>query len=90
MTPRGQAALQHAVGDVLLHYFDLAGRPVPWRDEGRLLAVTRQQLSATPLVVGVAAGVAKAPSILGACRARLINALATDERTAEAILGILG
>jgi DNA-binding transcriptional regulator LsrR (DeoR family) len=75
---------------VVLHYFDMDGRSVSWGDEARLLAVTREQLSSTPLVIGAAAGAAKAPGIIGAARAKLINALATDEGTAEAVLELLG
>ncbi len=89
VTPRGPNAPEGATGDVLLHYFDLNGEPVPWRDEGDLLAVTREQLLGTPIVVGVAAGTVKAPGIVGAARAKLIDALATDERTAEAVLELL-
>jgi DNA-binding transcriptional regulator LsrR (DeoR family) len=89
VTPRGPSAPDGASGDVLLHYFDMDGRPVPWRDEARLLAITREQLMSTPLVVGAAAGVAKAPGIIGAARAKLIDSLATDEATAEAVLELL-
>lgn len=89
VTPRGPSAPDSASGDVLLHYFDMDGRPVPWRDETRLLAVTREQLMSAPLVVGAAAGAAKAPGIIGAARAKLIDALATDEATAEAVLELL-
>ena len=54
-----------------------------------MLAVTRAQLAATPLVIAVAGGVQKARGIVGAARAGLVNALATDERTGEAVLAIL-
>jgi DNA-binding transcriptional regulator LsrR (DeoR family) len=81
--------LRDAAGDVLCHYFDAAGRPVPYPGEDRMLAVSREQLEATPLVIGVAAGRAKAPAIVGAVRAGLINALVTEATTAEAILTLL-
>jgi DNA-binding transcriptional regulator LsrR (DeoR family) len=90
VTPRGRGVPGRASGDVLLHYFDVSGEPVPWRDEGRLVAISREQLLATPFVVGVAAGAVKAPGIIGAARARLISALATDQRTAEAVLALIG
>ncbi len=89
VTPHGRNAPDGAAGDVVLHYFDLDGQPVPWRDEASLLAITRAQLVATPIVIGVAKGVAKAPGIVGAARARLISALATDDLTAEAVLRLL-
>ena len=44
VTPHGRSVPETASGDVLLHYFDMDGRSVPWRDEARLLAVTREQL----------------------------------------------
>jgi DNA-binding transcriptional regulator LsrR (DeoR family) len=81
--------LRDAAGDVLSHYFDVAGRPVTYPDEGRLLALSREQLQRTPLVIGVAAGRAKAPAIVGAVRAGLINALVTEATTAEAMLALL-
>jgi len=40
-------------------------------------------------LVAVAAGVDKAPSILGACRARLVDVLVTDSTTAEAVLALV-
>lgn len=39
-------------------------------------------------MIGVAASVDKAVAIQGAVRARLINALATDTRTARAVLDL--
>ncbi len=51
-----------------------------------MIAMSADQLRRTPLVVGVALGEAKAAAILGAARSGLISALATDARTAEAVL----
>ncbi len=79
-------ALAPAVGDVVRHYFDEDGRVIDWRGEGRMIAVSCAQLRATPLVVGLAVGDAKVPSIIGAARAGLVKALMTDTRTAEAVL----
>jgi DNA-binding transcriptional regulator LsrR (DeoR family) len=83
-----EQALVHAVGDVIRHYYDLSGKPVPWDGESRLIAVSRAQLRSIPLVIGVAASVGKAPAILGAIRAGLINGLVTDLRTAQAVLAL--
>ena len=52
-----RAGLEAAVGDVVSRYFDLAGRPVPFAHEERLLGMSREQLRATGTVVAVAAGV---------------------------------
>ena len=81
--------LEQAVGDVVRHYFDQQGKIIHWEGEGRMIAVSADQLRATPLVVGLAVGEAKVPSIIGAARARLINGLITDTRTAEAVLEAL-
>jgi DNA-binding transcriptional regulator LsrR (DeoR family) len=74
---------------VVRHYFDRAGRIVDWSGEGRMIGATCQQLQATKLVIGVAVGEAKAASIIGAARARLVTAVVTDTRTAEAVLDAL-
>jgi DNA-binding transcriptional regulator LsrR (DeoR family) len=78
--------LADAAGDVVRHYFDAQGKVIDWRGEGRMIAVSCAQLRAAPLVVGLAVGEVKVPSIIGAARAQLIKALITDTRTAEAVL----
>ena len=85
-----ERALANAAGDVIRHYFDADGRIIPWEGDDRLIAVSVDQLRAIPLIIGVAASAAKATAIIGAVRARLINALVTDTTTAEAILVKLG
>jgi len=85
ITPDEQALL-HAAGDVVRHYYDAEGELVPWSGENRLIAISPAQLRSIPLVIGIAASPSKAAAIIGASRAKLINALVTDMRTAEAIL----
>ncbi|TPN61623.1 helix-turn-helix domain-containing protein [Mesorhizobium sp. B1-1-1] len=87
-TPSEQA-LVHAAGDVLRHYFDADGALIAWEGEGRMIAMSPAQLRAVPLVIGVAASPEKATAIIGAARARLINAVITDTKTAQAILATL-
>lgn len=82
-------ALDHAAGDVLLRYFDAKGRMVPWKDQNRLLAIGTEQLKRIPLLIGLVASPLKAVSIIGAARSGLINALATDSRTAMKVLECL-
>jgi DNA-binding transcriptional regulator LsrR (DeoR family) len=82
-------ALAAAVGDVTSRHFDLDGRPVELPEEDRLLAVSRDQLRAAGTVIGVAAGAPKAPSIVGAARAQLIDVLVTDAPTASLALEIV-
>lgn len=85
----GSADLDDAVGDVVSRYFDFEGRPVPFEHEERLLGLSRAQLRNTGTVVGVAAGAAKARSIVGAARAGLVDVLVTDAATASAALGAI-
>ncbi len=81
-------AIDHAVGDVLLRYFDASGRRVHWQDEHMLFAIQPEQLARVPLRIGVAVSQAKAISIVGAARSGLVNALATDTGTAAHVLRV--
>ena len=85
----GEMALVHAAGDVIRHYFDTDGNLIHWEGEGRMIAMSPEQLRAVPLVIGVAAAPEKASAIICGVRARLINALVTDSQTAQAILAQL-
>ena len=74
-----------AVGEIVGWVFDAGGSLI----EG----LTNDRVSSAPLVpanphpvVGLAVGEVKVAAILGAMRGRLINALVTDEATAEAVL----
>jgi DNA-binding transcriptional regulator LsrR (DeoR family) len=87
-TPSEQA-LVHAAGDVIRHYFDTEGALIPWEGESRMIAMSPDQLRAVPLVIGVAASPEKAHAIIGAARAKLISALVTDTKTAQAVLELL-
>lgn len=84
------AGLEEAAGDVVRHYFRSDGTILDWHAEGRMIAVSVRQLQAARLVIGLAVGEAKVPSILGAARAKLVTALITDTRTAELLLDALG
>jgi DNA-binding transcriptional regulator LsrR (DeoR family) len=85
-----RTGLAGAVGDVVSRHFDLAGDAVTFPDEDRMLGVTRDQLRAAGTVIAVAAGTAKAPSVVGAARAGLIDVLVTDAATAGAALELTG
>ena len=78
--------LTTAAGDVIRHYFDIHGQLVPWAGADRLIALSVAQLRAIPWSIGVAVSSAKAGAIVGAVRARLVNVLVTDVRTAQAVL----
>lgn len=72
----------HAVGDLCLHFFDEAGRPIRSPVEGRVIGITLEQLRAIPRVVAVAGGARKHAALLGVLRGRLIDVLVTDQFTA--------
>jgi DNA-binding transcriptional regulator LsrR (DeoR family) len=84
-TPDEQLLVDSA-GDVIRHYFDARGGTIDWEGADRLIAVSPDQLRRARLCIAVASGEAKAESIIGASRARLISALVTDAQTAQAIL----
>jgi DNA-binding transcriptional regulator LsrR (DeoR family) len=75
-----------AVGDVALHFFDAAGRPVHSSLSERILGIGFDQLKRTPRVVGVAGGEEKVEAIRAALRGRWINSLITDLSTAQCLL----
>ncbi|WP_130832848.1 transcriptional regulator LsrR [[Erwinia] mediterraneensis] len=79
-----------AVGDVLGYFMQRNGEPVehlPIHDE--LVALSPDELRLIPTVVGVAGGVEKAEAIVAALQGRRINALVTEESTAQAMLALL-
>lgn len=81
--------LTETAGDVIRHYFDVEGRAIPWDGEERMIAASRDQLRRTPLSIAVAMSPQKAPGLIGAVRAGLINAVVTDTPTAQAMIAIL-
>lgn len=84
----GIEALQRlgAVGDVLGHFYDSDGQPVPNPIEDRLIGLSLDELARVPLRVCVAGGLPKVPSIMGALRGGYVNVLITDEDTACTML----
>jgi lsr operon transcriptional repressor len=76
-----------AVGDILGHFFDSNGLPVPNPIEDRLMALSLDELSNIPVVICAAGGLPKVQSILGALCGGYVNVLITDEDAARAILG---
>jgi DNA-binding transcriptional regulator LsrR (DeoR family) len=90
LTNGARDALSRAAGDIVTRYFDLAGAPVAYPAEQRLLAVSREQLRQARTRIGVAAGQDKHRAIVGAARAGLIDVLVTDGPTAAAALELAG
>ena len=87
ITRKELKALQAAggIGEIISWVYD--------RDGNILDGLTNSRVASVPLVVnakntvfGIAAGEVKVPAIIGALRGKLINALITNEHTAELIL----
>jgi len=75
-----------AVGDLLVHPFDAAGRFVAPEIAGRAVAIDVEQLRRVPRVVAVAAGPEKVEAIRGALAAGVIHILVTDGATASGLV----
>jgi DNA-binding transcriptional regulator LsrR (DeoR family) len=74
------------VGDIAARYFNAAGAPIHGPVEDRMVAVTLEDLSRIPNVVGVAYGRAKTAGVLGALRGHHIDSLICDETLARSLL----
>lgn len=87
--PLGDPALNRAVGDVCLHFFDLNGEPVSFPGSDRVIGTPVSTLREIPHAIALATGSDKAPSIIGAARGGYINELITDSATAVEVLDLL-
>jgi DNA-binding transcriptional regulator LsrR (DeoR family) len=83
-----ESLVRSSVSDVCSHYFAEDGTTLGEELDARLIAARRDEFERIPLTIGVAGGPKKAAGIVGAVRARLINALVTDEETANVCLQI--
>jgi DNA-binding transcriptional regulator LsrR (DeoR family) len=75
-----------AVGDIMGWHFDIDGGPVVSPINERVISVPLSDLAHIGLRIGVACGKKKVKAFVGAFRGRYINAIVTDEATAERIL----
>ena len=82
----GDLVARGAVGDLVVHPFDRAGRFVAPELERRAVAVGIEQLRAAGRVLAVAAGARKAQAIRGALESGVVRLLVTDSAAAEAIV----
>ena len=83
-----ESLVRSSVSDVCSHYFAADGEALGEAHDARLIAASREEFMRTPLTVGVAGGPEKVAGIVGAARAGLVNALVTDEETANGCLQI--
>ena len=75
-----------AVGDLIVHPFTAEGRFVAADLADRAIAISIEQLRATPSVVAVAAGAAKVGAIRAALATGVLGVLVTDAPTATGLL----
>jgi len=79
-----------AVGDVLMRYFDAAGRYIPMSFEDQTVSLEWEKIIRLPFVVAIAFGPQKLEAIAGALAGGFIHGLVTDRWTAEALLARKG
>lgn len=72
-----------AVGDVCLHFFDSAGKPIDSGFDQRVIGIDAPTFRAVPRRVGVAGGMRKASAIKAAIEGGWVNILITDLHVAR-------
>jgi deoxyribonucleoside regulator len=77
---------QGAVGDICGIYFNSDGQICAQEMLDRTVTVPFEVLRKVPLVIAVAAGIAKVDAIIGALRTGIVKVLITDEHCVRAIL----
>lgn len=75
-----------AVGDILLHFYDIHGKQIVTALDKRVISMSLEQLKKLPHSIGIAGGRRKYAGILGALRGRYINILITDQFTANRLV----
>lgn len=75
-----------AVGDILGHYLDRNGRPVPIELEGRMIGLSLEDMRKIPFSVILAGGSEKIAILRAALLAGYANVLITDSATAQSLL----
>jgi DNA-binding transcriptional regulator LsrR (DeoR family) len=77
---------EKAVGDILLHFYDINGKMVDIGLDERVISMDLEQLSKVNRAIGVAGGLRKYSGILGALQGHWVNILITDRFTAERLV----
>lgn len=75
-----------AIGDICLQFFNQNGERIEDPIHNRIIGLELHQVKRISRVIGVAGGEEKWIAIRAALRAKLINVLVTDDRTAEMLL----
>lgn len=76
------------IGHICGHLIDAEGNLVPSDLYNRTISINLERLRRIPMVIGVAWGTVKVNAIHACLSGHLISALATDQKTAEALLAI--
>lgn len=77
-----------AVGTICGRFFGKDGRPVGTEFDDRTMSISLARLSRVPLSIAAALSPQKAEAIRAAVAGRLVNAVATDAETAEALMAL--
>ncbi|WP_432408975.1 sugar-binding transcriptional regulator [Wukongibacter sp. M2B1] len=75
-----------AVGDILSQFYDKNGNKIEFELHNRLISTQLNLLKNMRNVIGVAGGPSKIQAILGALQGGYLDALITDEATAESLV----
>ena len=75
-----------AIGAICGRFYDVNGQVCSSALDDRIIGLTLEELRRIRHKIGVATGRDKLSAILGALRARLVDVLITDEKTAEELL----
>jgi DNA-binding transcriptional regulator LsrR (DeoR family) len=75
-----------AVGEFCGYHINRYGEVMDTPNNQKVVGITVDEIRNIPHVIGVAAGAAKAPTILAALRGGLVNALIVDESAASEVL----
>jgi len=81
-----QLQRDRAVGDLLGHFIDENGRPVPSSLDGRLMALQLEDMKRIPYSVLVSGGQSKIRAMKAALLGNYVNVLITDVTTAQNLL----
>ena len=76
------------VGDILGHFIDGEGRPVPWTYAETLVSLSLDELKRIPQVIAVVAGPSDVRPVLGALRGGYLSHLISDAGTVRKLLEI--
>ncbi len=83
-----QLRQRNAVGEICGRFFNEKGRECasPWRE--RVISIDLEYLRKIPQVIGVSAGIERAPAVAAALKGGLVKILLIDESGANALLGL--